>query len=67
MSEIIDDSFRVEKSRWGTWKSYTIEGDSIITSLTEQSCINATRSYLKWKQDGFEDTKTYDGTVGGKL
>jgi hypothetical protein len=67
MTDIIDDSFRVEKSRWGTWKSYTKEGNPIITSLTEESCIDATRSYLKWQQEGFNDTKTYEGSVGGKL
>ena len=63
----IDDEFRVEESRWKTWKSFNKNGDPLITSLTQESCINATRFYLKGKQDGFEDSKTYEGSVGGKL
>ncbi len=63
----IDDEFRVEESRWKTWKSFNKNGDALITSLTQESCINATRFYLKGKQDGFEDSKSYEGSVGGKL
>jgi hypothetical protein len=63
----IDDEFRVEQSRWKTWKSFHKNGDSLITSLTRESCINATRFYLKGKQEGFEESAKYEGTVGGKL
>jgi hypothetical protein len=65
----IDDGFRVEKQQWGTWDSYDKEGKCIITSLTEESCINATRFYLKGKQDGWENIESakYEGVVGGKL
>jgi predicted HicB family RNase H-like nuclease len=65
--EWIDDEFRVEESRWKTWKSFHKNGNELITSLTQESCISATRFYLKCKQDGFEDSKTYEGSVGGKL
>lgn len=66
--EWIDDTFRVEKKRFGTWSSYDKEGKGIITTLTEEHCINTTRWYLKSKQEGFtEPTIQYDGVVGGKL
>ena len=65
---LIDSAFTVDKARWGTWSSYDHEGNGLVTSLTEEACINATRSYLKWKQDGFtENVSSYDGVVGGKL
>lgn len=69
MSErkLIDDCFYVEQQKWGTWNSYDKEGKGIITSLTEEECIRSTRFYLKGLQEGFEDTKTHEGTVGGKL
>lgn len=65
--EWIDDCFRVEQKKWGTWDSFDKEGKGIITSLTKEECINATRAYLKMKQEGFDDSKTYESTVGGKL
>jgi hypothetical protein len=65
---LIDGAFTVDKASWGTWRSYDAEGKALVTSLTEESCINATRCYLKWRQDGFtDDSSSYDGTVGGKL
>jgi hypothetical protein len=65
--EWIDDTFRVEESRWKTWKSFHKNGDALITSLTRESCISATRFYLKGKQEGFSQSKSYEGVVGGKL
>lgn len=65
--ELIDDCFYVSQQRWGTWNSYDKDDKSIITSLTKEVCIRATRAYLKMKQEGFDDTKTYEGVVGGKL
>lgn len=66
---MIDGCFSVEKSKWGTWSSIDQDGNKIITSLTEENCINATRWYLKQKQEGFsgQNSVTYEGTVGGKL
>ena len=64
----IDDCFRVQQSRWGTWQSYLKDGTAVILSLTKHHCIHATRWYLKGKQEGFnEPLKTHDGIVGGKL
>ena len=65
---MIDGCFTVDRHRWGTWQSYDRDGKGLITSLTEEICIKATRWYLKAKQDGFTDEATrYEGTVGGKL
>lgn len=69
MSEkkLIDDCFYIQEKPYGLWDSTDKEGKGIVTSLTEQSCIDATRSYLKWIQEGFPETKKHDGNVGGKL
>lgn len=64
---LIDDAFYIEKTRWGTWRSFDKENKPLIISLHEELCISATRFYLKGCQDGWSDIKTYDGTVGGKL
>lgn len=65
--KLIDDCFYVEQKRWKTWDSYDIDGNCLVTSFTKEDCIDATRSYLKWKQDGFPETQCYEGIVGGKL
>jgi hypothetical protein len=65
--EWIDEIFRLEESRWKTWKSFDKNGNELITSLSRESCINATRFYVKGKQEGFAQANTYEGTVGGKL
>jgi hypothetical protein len=66
--EWIDDCFRVEEKRWGTWTSYDKEDKELITSLHKEICISATRWYLKHKQEGFvENEIKYEGVVGGKL
>jgi len=64
-----DGAFYVKEQKWGTWDSYDKEGKCIITSPTEESCVRATRWYLKQKQEGFDEVQTskYEGTVGGKL
>jgi dissimilatory sulfite reductase (desulfoviridin) alpha/beta subunit len=65
---LIDGAFTVDKARWGTWRSFDAEGKELVTSMSEEACINATRCFLKWKQEGFtEETTSYAGTVGGKL
>lgn len=66
-----DEIFVVRRQRWGTHVSYLVEGDrEVITSLTLESCVAATRFYLKGLQEGWEensDQRTYDSVVGGKL
>jgi hypothetical protein len=68
--QLIDDAFYVEEKGWGTWQSHHPDGKGIITALTEEECIRATRWYLKSKQEGEFDKspeKTYTSTVDGKL
>lgn len=69
MSEkkLIDDCFYVEQKKYGLWDSTDKDGNGLITALTEESCISGTRFYLKGKQEGWPETKTYSGEVGGKL
>ena len=67
--QLIDDLFYVEEKKYGLWQSHYADGKGLITSLTEEECIRASRWYLKQKQEGFDkvETKVYDGVVGGKL
>jgi hypothetical protein len=51
MKKLYDDCFYVEQKQWGTWDSYDVNGKCIVTSLTEERCIEATRFHLKWKQE----------------
>jgi hypothetical protein len=65
---MIDDAFTVRKQKWGTYVSYDEEGTELITSLTEELCVSATRWWLKARQDGFtESATTYTSVVDGKL
>jgi len=65
--KLIDEAFFIEKKSWGLWDSYDKENNKLVTSLTEQSCISATRFYLKGKQEGWGESQSYSGTVQGKL
>ena len=69
--QLIDDAFYVEQKSFGTWQSFDKDGKGLVTSLTEEKCIAATRFYLKLKQDEkngiMVETKTYSGEVSGKL
>lgn len=65
---LYDGVFSVDPKKWGTCTSYDTEGRALVTSLTEENCVEATRCYLKWRQEGFtEKVSAYDGVVGGKL
>ena len=68
--ELFDDAFTVKRATWGNYQSYDENGTKLVTSLTEEQCIAATRFYLKSLQDGsLSDNNgvTYSGEVGGKL
>jgi hypothetical protein len=65
--KLIDDAFYVEQKSYGLWYSTDKDGKGLITSLTEEQCISATRFYLKGRQEGFAESKTYESEVGGKL
>ena len=65
--KLIDDCFYVEEKKYGLWHSWDKDGNGLVTALTEESCISGTRFYLKGRQEGWDETKTYSGEVGGKL
>ena len=64
-----DDCFFVEE-RFGLWISTSKESEALVTSLTKEECIVATRFYLKGQQEGWPEESNRvinDGVVGGKL
>ncbi len=65
--KLIEECFYVQQKSYGLWDSTDLEGNGLVTALTEESCISGTRFYLKGRQEGWSKTKTYDGEVGGKL
>ena len=65
--KLIDDAFYVEQKRYGLWDSTDKDGKGLVTSLTEEQCISATRFILKGRQEGFSTSRTYESEVGGKL
>jgi hypothetical protein len=66
--QLIDDAFYVVEKKYGLWDSYDKDGKGILTSLTEEECVRATRWYLKAKQEGFvETTNAHSGSVDYKL
>jgi hypothetical protein len=66
--QLIDEAFYVEQSARKTWKSYDKDGKPLVTSLTSENCIAATRFYCKGLQEGFgKNAASYEGSVGGKL
>jgi len=50
-NQLIDDCFYVKEKKWGTWDSYNKENKCLVTSLTKEDCINATRFILKIRQE----------------
>lgn len=74
MSELIDDCFYIQEKKYGLWDSTDLEGNGLVTSLTKDQCIAATRFYLKFKQenkfesnDNEENVSRYSGTMDYKL
>jgi len=65
--KLIDDAFYVEQKKYGLWGSTDKDGKGLVTSLTEEQCVSATRFILKGRQEGFSTSRTYEGEVGGKL
>lgn len=64
----IDDQFRVAESPWGSWCSFDRVENKLVTSLTKELCVDATRFYLKGLQEGFSpDDVRHSGSVDGKL
>jgi len=69
MKQLIDEAFYVEESAWKTWNSYDKDEKPLVTSLTSDACIAATRYYLKLKQENFLNDigVSYSSVVDGKL
>jgi len=65
--KLIDEAFYVDEKKYGLWYSTDKEGNGLVTSLTEEQCISATRFYLKGRQEGFPESQTYNSKFGGKL
>ncbi len=72
--KLIDDCFYVEEKKYGLWGSADKDGNGLITSLTEEQCISATRFYLKFRQENqFEsqnnekNVSKYSGSMDYKL
>ena len=66
--KLYDDCFYVQQKKYGLWYSTDKDGNGLITSLSEELCVAATRFYLKGRQEGFpEPEKVHEGVVGGKL
>jgi hypothetical protein len=65
--KLYDDCFYVQQKKYGLWYSTEKDGNGLVTALTEEQCISATRFYLKGRQEGWSESKTYEGTVDGKL
>lgn len=67
-NNLIDECFYVNQMRWGTWQSVHKDGRKLISSISEQDCVTATRYYLKMLQEGNHGSgMVYDGIVQGKL
>jgi hypothetical protein len=54
-----DGAFYVKESRWKMWDSYDKNENIILTSLKKETCIQATRFYLKKKQQDWLESKAY--------
>jgi len=65
--KLIDDCFYVEQKKYGLWDSTDKDGKGLVTSLTEEQCISATRFVLKGRQEGFPESQSYSGKVDGKI
>jgi len=65
----IDGCFTVDKARWGTFRSFDSEGKALVTSPTEEACVEVTRFYLKGLQEGWDDYNAvkHEGSVSQKL
>ena len=66
---VIEPAFEVIRQRWGTFTSVDPDGNKLVTSMTEDQCVEATHFYLKGRQDeGFTIPEaTYTSVVEGKL
>ena len=62
-----DGAFYIEEKRWGTWQSHYPDGSGIITSLTEEQCIRATRFILQVRQEEANGKKVEASVHAGSM
>jgi hypothetical protein len=72
--KLIDDCFYIEQKKYGLWDSTDLEGKGLVSSLTEEQCISATRYILKFRQENQfksenseNEVSKYSGTMDYKL
>ena len=70
-TQVYDNAFTVLQQKWKMWTSYCVKDNKpLVTGLSEEVVVKATRFYLKGLQEGWQnDSKVvkYEGIVGGKL
>jgi hypothetical protein len=69
--KLIDDCFYIQQKKYGLWYSTDLEENGLVTSLTEEQCVRATRFFLKVRQEESNgkifDVKTYSTKDNYKL
>jgi len=67
--KLYDEAFYVHKKDYGLWYSVDKEDKGLVTALTEEACVRATRFYLKGLQEGWNDAniKSYSTKDNYKL
>jgi hypothetical protein len=67
--KLYDEAFYVYKKDYGLWYSVDKEDKGLVTALTEEDCVRATRFYLKGLQEGWNDAniKSYSTKDNYKL
>jgi len=67
--KLYDEAFYVYKKDYGLWYSVDKEDKGLVTALTEEACVRATRYYLKGLQEGWNDAniKSYSTKDNYKL
>ena len=65
--QLIDDAFYVEQKKYGLWDSYDKDGKGIITALTEEECVKATRFILQVRQEEANGKKVEASVHAGSM
>jgi hypothetical protein len=65
--QLIDDAFYVEQKKYGLWDSYYPDGKGIITALTEEECVKATRFILQVRQEEANGKKVEASVHAGSM
>ena len=65
--QLIDDAFYVEHKKYGLWDSYDKDGKGIITALTEEECVKATRFILQVRQEEANGKKVEASVHAGSM